>query len=300
MSASEEVVIVDAVRSPIGRRNGALASASSTEVLGDVLLALVERTGLDPNVVDHVVGGCVNQLGMQASNVARHAWLAAGLPLEVPAVTVNTQCGSSQEAVTLSHGLIASGIADVAVACGVELMSRIPLGSNVPREPDYGTPRGGRYARFHEPTTQFEGAERIAEKWSIERDQLDAFGKRSQDLAIAAWEQGRFDRQIVPIEVPARDATGTITVDRDEGLRETTLEALAGLTPITRAGGAPGIAHRRAVRYSAARGGPLKPRVTDPADTLAVTAYFGRRDAHVGSRVARRARTRRDAFNLPK
>ncbi len=239
MSASEEVVIVDAVRSPIGRRNGALASASSTEVLGDVLLALVERTGLDPNVVDHVVGGCVNQLGMQASNVARHAWLAAGLPLEVPAVTVNTQCGSSQEAVTLSHGLIASGIADVAVACGVELMSRIPLGSNVPREPDYGTPRGGRYARFHEPTTQFEGAERIAEKWSIERDQLDAFGKRSQDLAIAAWEQGRFDRQIVPIEVPARDATGTITVDRDEGLRETTLEALAGLTPITRAGGAP-------------------------------------------------------------
>jgi acetyl-CoA C-acetyltransferase len=234
MSPSDEVVVVDAVRSPIGRRNGTLASASSTELLGDVFLALLQRTGLDPQAVDHVVGGCVNQIGMQASNVARHAWLGAGLPLDVPAVTVNTQCGSSQEAVTLSHGLIAGGIADVAIACGVELMSRIPLGSNVPREPDYGRPRAGRYERHHEPTTQFEGAERIADKWALRRDQLDEFGKRSQDRAIAAWERGHFDRQVVPVEVPTPD--GTTTFARDEGLRETTIEALAGLTPIARQG----------------------------------------------------------------
>jgi acetyl-CoA C-acetyltransferase len=135
----------------------------------------------------------------------------------------------------LAHGLVAGGLIDIAVACGVESMSQVPLGSASPAEPDYGQPRGGRYATVHEPTTQFEGAERIAETWELTREQLDEYGKRSQDLAAAAWEAGRFDGQIVPVDAPVTDdqgeVVGTKTFDRDEGLRATTLEGLAGLKP---------------------------------------------------------------------
>jgi acetyl-CoA C-acetyltransferase len=157
----------------------------------------------------------------------------AGLPLEVPAVTVTAQCGSSQEAVTMAHALIGSGLTDVVVACGVETMTRIPPNANTPQDPDYGAPRGGRFTDYYEHTTQFEGAERIAEHWGVTRDEIDAFGKRSQDLAAQAWEQERYDGQIVPIEAPVTDdqgnVVGTKVFERDEGLRATTLEGLAGL-----------------------------------------------------------------------
>jgi acetyl-CoA C-acetyltransferase len=185
-------------------------------------------------VVDQVVGGCVNQLGMQASNVVRHAWLAAGLPLEVPGATINTQCGSAQESIRLAHGLIAGGLADVVIGCGVESMSQVPLGSPV-RDPAFGEPRGGRYLDVYESTSQFEGAERIAETWSLGRDELEDYGKQSQDRAARAWRDGRFADQIVPVDAPVVDDAGTVlgtkVFDRDEGLRETSLEGLAGLKP---------------------------------------------------------------------
>ena len=230
-----DVVIVDAVRSASGRRNGTLATMPGTELLGDVLLGLMGRNEVDPASVGRVVGGCVQQVGYQSGNVTRNAWLAAGLPLEVPAVTVNTQCGSSQEGLTLAHALIASGFVETAVACGVETMSRIPLGSNAPVEPDFGQPRGGRYPERYDPTTQFEGSERIAERWGLTRPELDAYGKRSQDLAARAWAEGRFDTQIIPLDAPVTDDAGTVIgtkrFDRDEGLRDTSLEALANLKP---------------------------------------------------------------------
>ncbi|WP_131737947.1 acetyl-CoA C-acyltransferase [Actinomadura roseirufa] len=228
-----EVVIVDAVRSAVGKRNGGLARKHSNELLGDVLAALLQRNGLTGAEVDHVVGGCVLQLGMQAANVTRNAWLTAGLPLEVPAVTVNAQCGSSQEAHLVAQAMIAGGLADVAIACGVETMSRIPLGSTIPADGSYGDPRGGRYAEVYEPTIQFEGADRIAERWGLSRRELDEFAKNSQDRAALAWERDRFGSQIVPVDAPVADANGeivgTATITRDEGLRPTTLEGLAGL-----------------------------------------------------------------------
>jgi acetyl-CoA C-acetyltransferase len=233
MATDQDVVIIDAVRSPVGRRNGALSWLPAPELLGAVLKALMDRSGLDPSQVGHVVGGNVIQMGSQSGNVIRNSWLVAGLPLEVPAVTINTQCGSSQEALTLAHALIKSGLVDVAVACGVETMTRIPMGSNAPAEPDFGQPRGGHYSDLYEPTTQFEGAERIAEHWEISRPEIDAFGLRSQQLAARAWENGHFDSQIVPVAVPVSDdagrTIGTKTFDRDEGLRATTLDGLAGL-----------------------------------------------------------------------
>jgi acetyl-CoA C-acetyltransferase len=233
MGPVREVVVVEAVRAAVGRRNGALSAVPAPELLADVLSALVERSGVDPAAIGHVVGGCVTQVGAQSSNVTRNSWLMAGLPLDVPAATITAQCGSSQEALTTVHGLVGSGLVDVAVACGVETMTRIPPNGNVPGEPDFGQPRGGRFTDFYELTTQFEGAERIAEAWDLGRDAIDAFGKRSQDLAARAWEEGRYKSQVVPIEVPVTDdqgdVVGTKTFDRDEGLRPTTLEALAGL-----------------------------------------------------------------------
>src|SRR6185369_16873895 len=150
----------------------------ATELLAAVLRGLVDRVGIDPLEVGHVVGGNVIQVGYQSGNVTRNAWLMAGLPLEVPGATVNTQCGSAQEAMTLAHALVGSGLVEAAVACGVETMTRIPMGSNAPEQPDFGQPRGATYPDFYEPTTQFEGAERIAEHWKLTRDEVDAFGKR--------------------------------------------------------------------------------------------------------------------------
>jgi acetyl-CoA C-acetyltransferase len=231
-----DVVVVEAVRSPVGRRKGGLSAMHSADLLGTVQRELIERSGIDPLEVGQVVGGCVGQIGMQAANVTRTAWLQAGLPLEAAATTVNTQCGSSQQATNMATALVAAGVVDVAVACGVEVMSAVPMGSTVPKDPFVGKPINKHYWEHYENTSQFEGAERIAETFGVGRDELDRFGKQSQDRAAAAWAEGRFDTQIVPVEAPTRDeqgeVNGTRTVDRDEGLRDTTLEALANLKPV--------------------------------------------------------------------
>ena len=193
-----EVVIVEAVRTPVGKRNGALANVHANDLLGTVQRAVVERADIDPTAVGQVVGGCVQQLGMQSGNVARNAWLSAGLPLTVPATTVNVQCGSSQQATTLAHALLAGGLVDVALACGVETMSGIPMGSTT-KDDVLGLPRAGTYAEQYEATTQFQGADRIAHTWGISRFDTEVFAKRSQDLAATAWAEGRFDGQIVPV-----------------------------------------------------------------------------------------------------
>jgi acetyl-CoA C-acetyltransferase len=231
-----DVVVVEAVRSPVGRRKGGLSAMHSADLLGTVQREVIDRAGIDPAEVGQVVGGCVGQAGMQAANVTRNAWLGAGLPLETAACTVDTQCGSSQQATNLATALIAAGVVDVAVACGVEVMSAVPMGATVPKDPFVGTTQSERYREHYESTSQFEGAERIAEKFGVSREELDAFGKQSQDRAAAAWTEGRFDTQIVPIEAPSLDddgnPNGTRVVSRDEGLRDTSLEALANLKPI--------------------------------------------------------------------
>ena len=181
--AEREVVIVDAVRSPVGKRNGELSSMHSINLLGDVQKALFDRTGMDPAQVGQVVGGCVGQVGMQTMNVARNAWLAAGLPLEVAATTIDAQCGSSQQATNLAYSLVKSGVVDSAVSCGVELMSRVPMGATIPKDPKVGLPVNQRYWQHYEWTSQFEGAERIAAQWGISRRDTDEFGLRSQQLA---------------------------------------------------------------------------------------------------------------------
>jgi len=226
-----DVVVVESVRSPVGRRNGGLSGMHSADLLANVLSALVERSGVDPAEVEQVIGGCVGQVGMQTGNIARTGWLQAGLPISAAATTVDTQCGSSQQATNLAYSLVKAGVVDTAVSCGVELMSKVPMGATVPKDKFVGKQYNRNYWKHHELTSQFEGAERIAEQWGLTREQLDAFGKQSQDRAAAAWAEGRFDAQIVPIEAPDGD-DATKIVSRDEGLRETTLETLAGLKPV--------------------------------------------------------------------
>ena len=240
--SERDVVIVDAVRSPIGKRNGELSSMHSINLLGDVQKAIFDRTGMDPAQVGQVVGGCVGQVGMQTMNVARNAWLAAGLPLEVAATTVDAQCGSSQQATNLAYSLVKSGVVDSALSCGVELMSRIKMGATIPDPDTTGVPVNQRYWGHYEWTSQFEGAERIADKWGLTREDADRFGLRSQELAATAWAEDAFGSQIVPIEAPVLDQEGnptdeTVTVTRDGGLRDTTLEGLAGLKPVAREDG---------------------------------------------------------------
>jgi acetyl-CoA C-acetyltransferase len=237
-----EVVIVDAVRSPAGRRGGGLATSHAADLLGTVLRGLVDRVGIDPATVGQVVGGCVNQVGMQTFNVARTAWLTAGLPQSVAATTVDSQCGSSQQASNLAYSLVASGVVDSAIACGVEVMSKVPMGAGLARGLDFGKAIPKSYFERYEFTSQFEGAERIAEKWGVTRADADAFAVRSQQRAAAAWAEDRFATQLVPIDAPDLDDEGKPTgtthrVARDEGLRETTLEGLAGLKPVARPDG---------------------------------------------------------------
>jgi acetyl-CoA C-acetyltransferase len=236
------VVIVDAVRTPIGRRGGGLSTMHPAELLGTVQRALVDRTGIDPSEVGQVVGGCVSQVGEQSFNIARTAWLAAGLPLTTAATTVDTQCGSSQQATNLAATLVQAGVVDVAVACGVEVMSRIPIGSNSSKQLGLGVPVPKSYFSRYEFTSQFEGAERIAERWGITRDDTDRFGLASQERAARAWAEGRFDGQYVEVDAPDVDDDGKPTgtthrVSRDEGLRETSLEKLAALKPVARDNG---------------------------------------------------------------
>jgi acetyl-CoA C-acetyltransferase len=239
---SPGVVIVDAVRTPIGRRGGGLAGVHPAELLGIVQSAIVERTGIDPAEIGQVVGGCVSQVGEQSFNVTRTAWLAAGLPLTTAATTIDTQCGSSQQATNLATSLVGSGVVDVALGCGVESMSRIPIGSNSSKKLGLGVPIPKTYFARYEMTSQFEGAERIAEKWAITREDADRFGLASQERAARAWAEGRYDGQWVPVDAPDLDEDGQPTgsahvVERDEGLRETSLEKLAALKPVAREDG---------------------------------------------------------------
>ena len=241
-SPDNPVVIVDAVRTPIGRRNGGLSSCHSVDVLGTAQKALFDRTGIDPLEVGQVVGGCVGQVGMQSMNVTRTAWLTAGLPLEAPATTVDAQCGSSQQATNLAYALVASGTVDAAVGCGIELMSQVGFGATTPKEPNSGRPINRNYFEHFEFTSQFEGSERMADHWGITRGDCDSFGKLSQDRAARAWREDRYGTQLVSVEAPVLDDEGsptgeTVTVARDEGLRETTMEGLAQLKPSGRPDG---------------------------------------------------------------
>jgi len=236
-----EVVIVEAVRSAVGRRGGGLSTMDSADLLGGVLSELVTRSGVNPAEIGQVVGGCVGQVGMQSFNVTRTAWLTAGLPLETPATTVDTQCGSSQQAVNLATGLIGSGVVDIAVACGVEIMSRVPMGATMANR-EFGRAVPKSYFSKYEFTSQFEGAERIADKWGITRADTDAFGLASQERGARAWAEDRFAGQVVSIDASDLDDDGkptgtTHTVARDEGLRETTLEKLGTLKPVAREDG---------------------------------------------------------------
>jgi len=234
-----EVVIVGAVRSPIGRRNGSLSSIHAVDLLSQVLGDLFDRTGVAPGEVGQVIGGCVGQVGMQSMNVTRTAWLAAGLPIEVPGTTVDAQCGSSQQASTLAFSLIASGVVECAVACGVEVMSKVSLGATTPKEPDVGKPINRTYWKHHEFTSQFEGAERLAEQRGITRADTDAFGLQSQLRAARAVNEGRFVTQVVPIQVNVPDSGSTLTTQFvvDEALRDTSLDELATLKPTGREDG---------------------------------------------------------------
>jgi acetyl-CoA C-acetyltransferase len=236
------VVIVEALRTPVGRRGGGLSTVHPADLLATVQTSVIERTGIDPAAVGQVVGGCVSQVGEQSFNVARTAWLSAGLPQSVAATTVDTQCGSSQQATNLATSLVGSGVVDVALACGVELMSRVPIGSSSSKKLGLGVPVPRTYFGHYEFTSQFEAAERIASKWGLSRGDTDAFGLRSQQLGARAWAEGRFDGQIVEIDAPDLDDDGKPTgsthrVARDEGLRETSLEALAALKPVAREDG---------------------------------------------------------------
>ena len=240
MTSQTDVVIAEAVRTPVGRRNGGLSTNHPADTLGAALSAVIDRSGIAPDQVGQLVTGCVSQIGEQAFNIGRTAWLAAGLPLSVAATTVDTQCGSSQQATGVAAALVKAGVVDVAVAGGVEAMSRVPIGSNA--KGDFGVPIPKSYFARYEFTSQFEGAERIADKWGITRADADEFGFRSQQLAAAAWADGRYESQIVPVEVPELGEDGkptgaTRTVSRDEGLRETTLEKLASLKPVARENG---------------------------------------------------------------
>ncbi|MDT7749412.1 MAG: acetyl-CoA C-acetyltransferase [Pseudonocardiales bacterium] len=215
-------VIVAAARTPIGRRRGVLSGLHAAEILGVALRGVLDRGGVDPALVEQVIGGCVTQAGEQSNNITRTAWLHAGLPETTGATTVDCQCGSAQQATHLVAGLIATGAIDVGVACGVEAMSRVPLRANI--GDGAGMPRPDSWDI--DLPNQYLAAERIATRRGLTRAQVDQFGLRSQNRAAAAWAEGRFDREVVP--VPA--AGGTVT--RDEGLRDTSLPALAGLKPV--------------------------------------------------------------------
>jgi acetyl-CoA C-acetyltransferase len=232
-AAMGTAVIVEAVRTPIGKRNGSLSGLHAAELLGAAQRGVVERAGLDPALVEQIAGGCVTQAGQQSNNVTRTAWLHAGLPVTTGGLTLDAQCGSAQQAVHLIAGLIAAGAIDVGIGCGVEAMSHVPLGT--------AAMAGGTSPR---PATwtidmpnQFEAAERIAKRRGLTREDLDAFGLASQHKAARAWAEGRFDHQVITVKAPVLDAgrqpTGeTATVDRDQGLRETSAEGLARLKPV--------------------------------------------------------------------
>ena len=236
-----EAVIVGALRTPIARGKpgtGALSSFHPARLLARVQYELVERAGLAPEDVEQLIGGCVTQAGEQSNNVVRHAWLSEGKTFRAGATTVDTQCGSGQQANHLVSALIKAGSIDCGIACGVEVMSHVGLGASVIHGPGFFQPEGWPWDTSMD---QFTSAERIAKRRGITREQVDAFGLASQTRARAARDEGRFEREILPIDAPVLDAQGkptgeTTRVDQDQGIRESTLEGLAALKPVVEGG----------------------------------------------------------------
>ena len=229
-------VIVEATRSPIGKRNGWLSGLHATELLGNVQKAVVDKAGIDAGVVEQVIGGCVTQYGEQSNNITRTSWLTLGLPEHVGATTVDCQCGSSQQANHLIAGLIATGAIDVGIACGIEAMSRVGLGANAGPDRNWRSPLWD-----IDMPDQFQAAERIAQRRGITREDIDELGYQSQAKAKQAWEEGRFDREISPLVAPALDenkkpTAERVTISRDQGLRDTTLSGLSALKPVMEGG----------------------------------------------------------------
>jgi acetyl-CoA C-acetyltransferase len=227
-----EAYIVEAIRSPVGRRGGGLARVHPADLGAHVLSALVERTGIDPGAVDDVVFGCVDTVGGQAGDIARTCWLAAGLPDHVPGTTVDRQCGSSQQAIHFAAQAVLSGTMDVVVAGGVQQMSQIPISAGMLSGQQYGfddpfTGSTGWVARYGtQEVTQFRSAEMIAEKWGLSRDHMEQFSVRSHERAIRARAEGRFDAEIVPL--------GDCTAD--EGPREPDWDKIRSLPPLAAGG----------------------------------------------------------------
>ncbi|MGH9418552.1 MAG: thiolase family protein, partial [Thermoanaerobaculia bacterium] len=224
-----EVVIVEAVRTPIGRRNGKLKDVHPVVLGSLVLKEIISRAGIEPGQVDDVVFGCVSQVGEQSLNVARNAWLTAGFPVTTPATTVDRQCGSSQQAVHFAANLIQSGVCDITIAGGVESMSRVPMGSNAISP---GSPFPPELMELYDLVPQGISAELIARKYGISRRQMDEFGVRSHKLAHEATEQGYFTSQIMPVEVSLNGNGHTELFVKDEGIRaNASYESTAALQP---------------------------------------------------------------------
>jgi acetyl-CoA acyltransferase len=228
-AGGREVVIVEAVRTPIGKghpEKGYYKDTHPNELLGKCYTEVIERAGVPAEEVEDVVTGCVQQFGEQMFNVGRNAWLQAGLPIETPATTVDRQCGSAQQAVNFGAALVAAGVHDAVIGSGVEHMTHVPMGVGFKWVDDVGSPWPGELMSRYNLVPQGISAEMIADKWEIPRSELDEIGLRSQQLACQATEEGRFEREIVPFS-----ANGDTYVT-DQGLRaETTLEALAQLKP---------------------------------------------------------------------
>lgn len=229
-----EPVIVEAVRTPIGRRGGALANLHPAYLLGETYRELLGRTGIPADCVEQIVGGAVTQAGEQSANPTRTAWLTMGLPYETAATTVNAQCGSSQQASHMVANMIAAGVIDVGISCGVESMSRVPLGSASKHGPGKPFPEEWNV----DLPNQFEAAERIARRRGLTRENVDGLGLLSQERAAVAWAEERFKRETFAVQVPTTEEEQGAgqgmwrLVDRDEGLRDTSLDALASLKPI--------------------------------------------------------------------
>jgi acetyl-CoA acyltransferase len=230
--AVREAVIVDVARTAFGKRNGALAGWHPADLLGFTLKAVIDRVGVDPEVIDDVVGGCVSQVGEQSTNIARNAIVGAGLPWTMPGTTVDRQCGSSQQAMHFVAASVMAGMYDIAIACGVESMTRTPMASNArggigPFSPDFLRQIDGQL------WAQFRVAQVLADRWKISREDMDAFALESHRRAAQATVDGHFAREILP--VPIKDADGNLTgsmLDRDEGIRfDASLEAMAKLPP---------------------------------------------------------------------
>ena len=230
-------VIVEAVRTPLGKRRGWLAGVHPAVLLGAAQVEVLKRSGIDPDLVDQVIGGCVTQAGEQSNNMVRRAWMHAGLPNHTASTVIDAQCSSAQQATHFINAMIKADAIKVGVSCGIESMSRVPMGSNVPK--GAGSPRPADWSI--DLPDQFLGADRIVRDRGFSREEVDAFGLWSQQKARVALDEGRFTREIFALEAPVLDAEGQPTgetriVDTDQGVRDTTLEALAGLNAVLEGG----------------------------------------------------------------